>query len=90
MSKILTSQIIKNVIANVIKYTIILTFQFPCEKYCPTIVEEIIEGNLQNVAIAINLVGFIGNNAPKYVNKSFGVPTIAKHIANINSRFLGF
>ena len=58
----MTNQIIKNVIANVIKYTIILTSQFPCEKYCPTIVEEIIEGNLQNVAIAINLIGFIGNN----------------------------
>ena len=44
-----------------IKYTIILIFQFPLEKYCPTIVDDIIDGNLQNVAIIINLNGFIGN-----------------------------
>ena len=65
LSKNFTKAIIKNVNAKVIKYTIILIFQFPLEKYCPTIVDDIIDGNLQNVAIIINLNGFIGNNAPK-------------------------
>ena len=73
------------VIANVIKYTTILIFQFPSVILLPAIVEDIIDGNLQNVAININLNGFIGNKAPIYVNKSLGVPVIKNKIINILS-----
>ena len=37
-------------------------------------VDEIIDGNRSNVAIAINLDDLIGNMAPIYTNRSFGVP----------------
>ena len=55
-----------------------------------TIVEEIIEGNLKNVAIQTNLQGLIGSKAPIYTRISSGAPVIAKHKAKIYSIFLGF
>ena len=53
-----------------------LTCHFPPNKLLPAIVDEIIDGNLNNVAISINLLYFIGNSPPIYTNKSFGVPGI--------------
>ena len=53
----------------------------------PNIVDDIIDGNLNSVDIAINLDDFIGNNAPIYTNKSFGVPGIKNKIIITNSIF---
>ena len=75
---------------NVITYTNILIFQFPSDILLPAIVDDIIDGNLQNVAININFIGFIGNRPPIYVNKSFGVPTIKNNIISNFSIFFEF
>ena len=90
LSKILTTKSAAIVNAKVMPYIKILTFKFPSEKYFPTIVEEITEGNLQKVEIKINLSGFTDNNPPIYTRISFGAPVIAKHIAKTNSIFSGF
>ena len=70
-------------IANVTPYIIKLSFQFPFSKLAPANVEDITDGNLANVDISINSVGFIGSNAAIYVSKSFGVPGIKNNIKSI-------
>ena len=42
-----------------------------------------------NIAITINLLGFIGSNPAKYVNKSFGVPGSKNRINIIYSICFG-
>ena len=71
-------------------YSIILIFQSPIAKFSPASVEVITDGNLANVDININLLGFIGNRPDTYTNKSFGVPGNKNNIRSIISIFLGF
>ena len=74
----------------VIAYASKLIFQSPFAKFAPTIVEDITDGNLANVEIHINLIGFNGNNPAIYTNKSFGVPGNINNMTMIISIFLGF
>ena len=64
-------------------------FQFPFINVAPAYVDDIIDGNLASVAITINLLGFIGSNPAKYVNKSFGVPGSKNRINIIYSICFG-
>ena len=68
------------VIINVTKSTIALISHFPTDILAPASVDEITDGNLTNVDININLIGFIGNKPPKYTIKSFGVPGMKNNI----------
>ena len=49
---------------NVIAYINMLIFQLPFIRFAPTIVEEIIDGNLDIVDIIINFVAGIGKIDP--------------------------
>ena len=77
------------VITNVITYANILICHFPSNNLFPAIVDDIIDGNLNSVDIAKNLVVFIGNNPPIYTSKSFGVPGIINNNAITVSIFCG-
>lgn len=59
-----------------------LIFQSPTASLSPTNVEIITDGNLANVEIKINFIGFIGNNTATYTNKSFGVPGIKNNTSS--------
>lgn len=63
-------------IEKVMTYVIKIIIQFPYSILLPTIVEDIIDGNLANVDINKNSIGFIGSNPPIYTNISFGSPGI--------------
>ena len=57
--------------STIAKYITMLFFQSPTAKFAPASVDDITDGNLANVDISINSVGFIGSNAAIYVSKSF-------------------
>ena len=84
-SFLLNKYIIKAAIKNVITYVATTTAQFPAIKLLPAIVDDTIEGNLANVEMSKNFIGFIGNNPPIYTNKSFGVPGIKNSTNSIIS-----
>ena len=67
-----------------------LIFQSPIASLSPANVEVITDGNLANVEININFIGFIGSNPATYTNRSFGVPGIKNNISIISSIFFGF
>ena len=75
-------------IVKVIAYAISPIFKSPFAIFAPAIVDEITEGNLANVDISMNLIGFSGNKPATYTNKSYGVPGIINSIAIISSIFL--
>ena len=76
--------------ANVIRYTSTHIFQFPFTILEPTIVDDIIDGNLAKLDIIRNDIGETGNSPPTYINKSFGVPGIKNKKNNIVSILLVF
>ena len=64
LSNLFTTKITIAVIANVITYANILTFHCPSNNLSPAIVDDIIDGNLNNVESAKNLDVFIGYSPP--------------------------